>query len=65
MPVRNEKMKKTKMRSLTREGKAELLKTGRKELQELSHAAVPGYRRAFYIVFAVGVAYLAVILLLV
>lgn len=33
------------------------------ELQELSHEAVPGYRNAFYIVFAAGAAYLALILL--
>lgn len=38
-------------------------KAGRKELQELSHTAVPGYRRTFYIVFAVGLAYLMMILL--
>jgi len=31
------------------------------EKMELSHAPVPGYRTAFYIVFAVSLAYLALI----
>ncbi|MDI6725827.1 MAG: hypothetical protein QMD32_02600 [Smithellaceae bacterium] len=55
---------KNKKRTLTKDVTADRGKTGRKELQELSHAAVPGYRGAFYVVFAVGVAYLTVILLM-
>jgi len=53
-------------RSLTqskREGREVREMPRHKELQELSHAAVPGYRGAFYIVFAAGTAYLALILL--
>ncbi|MBI5213435.1 MAG: hypothetical protein HY957_08700 [Nitrospirae bacterium] len=35
----------------------------KKEIMELSHEPVPGYRTAFYIVFLLGVLYLAVIFL--
>lgn len=52
-----------KKRALAKEVTVAHGKTGRKELQELSHAAVPGYRSAFYIVFALGAAYLTMILL--
>ncbi len=55
-------MKKMKKKTLTKEKSVSQGKTEGKELQELSHAAVPGYRSAFYIVFAVGTAYLALIL---
>lgn len=34
------------------------------ELMELKHDAVPGYRTAFYIAFAVGVLYLGILLML-
>ncbi len=35
----------------------------KKEIMELSHEPVSGYRTAFYIVFLVGILYLAVIFL--
>lgn len=54
---------KNKRRTLAKDVTATHGKTGGKELQELSHAAVPGYRSAFYIVFALGAAYLTMILL--
>jgi len=34
------------------------------ELMELKHDAVPGYRTAFYIAFALGIAYLSVLFIL-
>lgn len=34
------------------------------ELMELKHDPVPGYRTAFYIAFAVGMLYLAVLFIL-
>ncbi|MGR3318200.1 MAG: hypothetical protein ACUZ8O_06930 [Candidatus Anammoxibacter sp.] len=33
-------------------------------IMELKHDAVPGYRKAFYIVFALGIIYLGIIFLL-
>jgi hypothetical protein len=35
----------------------------KEEKKELSHEPVPGYRPAFYIIFAAAVLYLAVILI--
>lgn len=35
----------------------------KKEIMELGHEPVPGYRTAFYIVFLLGILYLAVIFL--
>ena len=32
-----------------------------KEIMELAHEPVPGYRAAFYIIFAISLIYLAVI----
>jgi hypothetical protein len=43
--------------------KEEKQKEEKREIMELSHEPVPGYRTAFYIVFLLGVLYLAIIFL--
>ena len=39
------------------------MKEKTKEIMELRHEPVPGYKKIFYIVFAVGVLYLAAVFL--
>lgn len=33
-------------------------------IMELKHEAVPGYRKIFYVVFAIGIIYLSIVFLL-
>ncbi len=40
------------------------MKKNDKEIMELTHEPVPGYRPAFYIIFAISLIYLAVIFIL-
>lgn len=39
------------------------MKEEKEEIMELSHEPVPGYKKIFYIVFAVGILYLAAVFL--